>query len=52
MNFAARQLRGIRELKEIPGMIFKAVFRFDFKRVIALIVAFFQLIGLVVLIHP
>lgn len=52
MNFAARQLRGIRELKEIPVMIFKAVFKFDFKRVIALIVAFFQLIGLVVFDTP
>lgn len=52
MNFATRQLRGIEDLKKIPGMIFKAVFRFDFKRVIALIVAFFQLIGLVIFDTP
>ena len=30
MNLAARQLRGISELKEIPAMIFKAIFKFDF----------------------
>lgn len=52
MNFATRQLRGIEDLKKIPGMIFKAVFKFDFKRVIALIVAFFQLIGLVIFDTP
>ena len=33
-------------------MIFKALFKFDFKRVIALIVAFFQLIGLVIFDTP
>ncbi|MBR4050901.1 MAG: glycoside hydrolase family 16 protein [Clostridia bacterium] len=52
MNFAARQLRGIEEIKNIPSMIFKALFKFDFKRVIALIVAFFQLIGLVIFDTP
>lgn len=52
MNFATRQLRGIEEIKNIPSMIFKALFNFDFKRVVALIVAFFQLIGLVIFDTP
>lgn len=52
MNFATRQLRGIEELKTIPSMIFKAIFKFDFKRVVALFVAFFQLIGLVIFDTP
>ncbi len=33
-------------------MIFKAIFKFDFKRVIALVVAFFQLVGLVIFDTP
>ncbi len=52
MNFATRQLRGIEDLKNIPAMIFKAIFKFDFKRVIALVVAFFQLVGLVIFDTP
>ena len=52
MNFATRQLRGIEDIKNIPSMIFKAIFKFDFKRVIALVVAFFQLVGLVIFDTP
>lgn len=52
MNFATRQLRGIEDLKSIPSMIFKAIFKFDIKRVIALTVSFFQLVGLVIFDTP
>ncbi len=49
---ATRQIVALENLGKIPADIIKAVFRFDFKRVIALIVAGFQLLGMAFLDTP
>lgn len=50
--FATRQIRAFKDLGEIPIKIIKAFFKFDFKKVIALIVAGCQLLGLAIFDTP
>lgn len=50
--FATRQIVAFYAIFDIPSMIFKALFDFDFKRIGALIVAAFQLMGTFVLDTP
>ncbi len=45
-SLATRQIVALENFGKIPAAIIKALFKFDFKRVIALIVAAFQLLGM------
>lgn len=51
-SFATRQIVALQNFGKIPGAILKALGKLDFKRVIALIVAGFQLLGMAFLDTP
>ncbi|MBQ5824067.1 MAG: hypothetical protein IIW48_04600, partial [Clostridia bacterium] len=50
--FATRQIVALKNFGQIPAAMLKAIFKFDFKRVIALIIAAFQLLGMFLLDTP
>ena len=50
--FATRQIVALKDFGQIPAAMLKAIFKFDFKRVIALIIAAFQLLGMFLLDTP
>lgn len=51
-SFAARQLAALNGIPEVMKGFFTSLFSFDFKRVAALFVAFFQLVGAVIFDTP